>query len=75
VLDLAEEGFVAGTGVIKLFEQLGGSFGFEVLEGEVFELAANFTHAQAMGDGRINLNEVQEKAPSFFKGKAEGAAA
>ena len=32
--------------------------GIDVLEGQVFEFAANFAHAQAMRDGRVNVQRL-----------------
>ena len=32
--------------------------GIDVLKGQVFELAANFAHAQAMGDGRVDIERL-----------------
>jgi len=37
-------------------------FGFEIAEGEIFELAANQPHSQAMGDGRVYIERLPRNA-------------
>src|SRR5271163_421184 len=54
-LDFGEE-FVEGVLLIgDFFLQLKKRVGLEIAEGEVFEFAADQAHAQAVGDGRVDI--------------------
>ncbi len=54
-LDLREKGFAFLTARFNGIFDLVVSDGVDVLEGEVFEFAANFAHTETMGDGGVDF--------------------
>ncbi len=51
----AVEDFLLGAEFLLEFEE---GFGLEIAEREVFELAADEAHAEAVGDGRVNIQRL-----------------
>ena len=54
--DLVEELLVGVAARLDGGQDLFVGVGLEVLEGEVFQLAADLAHAEAVGDGRVDLD-------------------
>ena len=55
LLHFGEEGFALLAAGVDRFFHLLVTQGIEEAEAEIFELAANLAHAQAVGDGRVDL--------------------
>src|SRR3984893_17284534 len=62
-----EERFILCTPLLELFGQLSIVFRVQMTECEIFQLAAELTHSQAVRDGRENLHGLFSNPFSLFR--------
>ena len=66
MLDLVEKRFIAGAGRLEFAQQAFGGLGLQIPERQVLQLAADLSHAQAVGDGRVDIHGFLGDAEPFF---------
>ena len=75
MLDLVEERFIAGAGGFEFAQQACGGFRLQIPERQVLQLAADLSHAQAVGDGRVDIHGFLGDAEPLFLAAANRACA
>src|SRR5579872_5549222 len=66
MLDVIEKCFIAGASGLKFTEQAFRGLRLQIPEREVLQFAANLSHAQAVGDGRVDIHGFLSDAQPFF---------
>jgi len=66
VLNFVEEFFVGAALAGEIFLEAEGAGGLESVEGEVFKLATDEAHAEAMGDGSVEVEGLTGDTVLFF---------